>query len=74
MKMGIVSSVFIAGAVAAAIAAAPLAVASTPVVSPGGGNTTVTHRPGHTSIVVTPPGVSDARSYGEFSSPADIID
>jgi hypothetical protein len=73
MKMGIVSSAFIAGAAAAAIAAAPTAVASTPVISPGG-NTTVTQRPGHTSIVVTPPGVSDARSYGEFSSPADIID
>jgi hypothetical protein len=75
MKLGIISSVIIAGAAAAAIAAAPSAVATTPVTSPGGGgNATVTQRPGHTSIAVTPPGVSDARSYGEFSSPAAIID
>lgn len=76
MKMGIISSLFIAGAAAAAIVAAPSAVAANPDIrsTDGSGNTTTTKREGHTRIVVTPPDVSDARSYGEFTSPAEIID
>jgi len=76
MKLGIISSVFIAGAAAAAIVAAPSAVAANPSTTStdGSGTTTTTKRDGHTQITVTPPDVSDARSYGEFTSPAPIID
>jgi hypothetical protein len=76
MKLGILTSVLVTGAAAAAIAAAPAAGAANPVtVDRGGeGNATVTQRQGHVNIAVTPPDVSDARSYGEFTSPAPLID
>ena len=75
MKLGIISSVFIAGAAAAAIAAAPSAFGAAVPITPTdpGGNSTLTQRPGHVHMKVTPPDVSDARSYGEFTSPGPIV-
>lgn len=76
MKMGIISSVLIGGAAATAIIAAPSAVAANPDVrsTDSSGNATTTKRDGHTRITVTPPDVSDARSYGEYTSEWEIID
>ena len=74
MKLRYIATAIATGAAAAAIAAAPGASAATPVTSIDGGGTTTTHQtPGHVSIQVTPPHVSKARSYGEFSSPAPFF-
>lgn len=74
MKFGLITSAFIMGSAAAAIAVAPSALAATTITNPdGGANSTTTQRPGHVAIVVTPPEVSDARSYGESSTPAAIM-
>jgi hypothetical protein len=76
MKRSYVASVFITGAVAMAIAAAPSAfAAAVPVTgTDGGGGVSTTQRQGHVHIKATPPAVSDARSYGESSTPDIVID
>jgi hypothetical protein len=74
MKLRYIATVVATGAAAAAIAAAPGASAANPVTSTNtGGTTTTSQTPGHVSIQVTPPLVSKARSYGEFSSPAPFF-
>lgn len=74
MKLRYIATVLATGAAAAAIAAAPGASAASPVTSTDtGGTTTTSQTAGHVSIQVTPPNVSKARSYGEFSSPAPFF-
>ena len=75
MKMRYIATVFMTGAAAAAIAAAPSAfAAATPITSADTeSSTTLNQRPGHVAIQVAPPSVSDARSYGQFSSPAPFL-
>jgi hypothetical protein len=59
-----------AGAVAAAIASAPGAAATTTADSVG---STITKRPGHVSIHTTPPPVSLPKVWGSHSSPLFIL-
>ena len=73
MKLRYIATAIATGAAAAALAAAPGASAAIPVTSIDGGGTTTHQTPGHVSIQVTPPHVSKARSYGEFSSPAPFF-
>ncbi|WP_156425342.1 MULTISPECIES: hypothetical protein [unclassified Mycobacterium] len=73
MKLHYIATMFVTGAAAAAIAAAPSASATSTVTGPDGGASTATNqRQGHVAIQVAPPTVSDARSYGEFSSPGPL--
>lgn len=60
-------------AAAAAIAAAPIAAANPGPGIDDGTSVTINERPGHVSIQSEPPTVSDARSYGDFSSPAPFL-
>jgi hypothetical protein len=63
-----------AGLAAAAISAAPLAgAAANPSTTISGDRTTITDKQGHTAIVVQPPNVSTANSYGPFSSAWPIM-
>jgi hypothetical protein len=66
MKLHYIATLFVTGAAAAAIAAAPYASAASAV-------TSTDTRPGNVEIRVQPPTVSDARSYGQFSSPAPFL-
>jgi hypothetical protein len=66
MKLHYIATLFVTGAAAAAIAAAPSASAASAV-------TNTETRPGNVEIQVQPPTVSDARSYGQFSSPAPFF-
>jgi hypothetical protein len=74
MKLHYIATLFVTGAAAAAIAAAPSASAASVITSPAtGGSTTTNQRPGNVEIQAEPPTVSDARSYGQFSSPAPFL-
>jgi hypothetical protein len=74
MKLRYIATMLATGAAAAAIAAAPGASAANAITSTNpGGTATTTQSPGSVSIQVTPPQVSKARSYGEFSSPAPFF-
>jgi hypothetical protein len=75
MKLHYIATLFVTGAATAAIAAAPSAsAAASAITSPDtGGSTTTSQRPGHVAIQAEPPTVSDARSYGQYSSPAPIL-
>ena len=67
MKLRYVATGLMTGvAAAAAIAAAPLAAASNPATTSDNGRTTLTDKNGHSAIVVHPPNVSSANSYGPF--------
>jgi hypothetical protein len=66
MKLHYIATLFVTGTAAAAIAAAPYASAASAV-------TNTETRPGNVEIQVQPPTVSDARSYGQFSSPAPFF-
>ena len=69
-KFGFIATLIATGATALTLAAAPAAFAA--AIAPDG-TTSIDQRPGHAAIVVTPPAVSDARSYGQFSSPAPFF-
>lgn len=75
MKLHYIATLFVTGAAAAAIAAAPAASAASAITSadtrPVG--VEIDSRPGNTEVEVTPSAVSDARSYGQFSSPAPFL-
>jgi hypothetical protein len=75
MNMRHIATLILSGAAVAAIGAAPSASAAD--VSTGGDagsdRVVINSRPGNTEIRVEPPSVSDARSYGEFSSPAPLL-
>jgi hypothetical protein len=75
MKLPYIATLFATGAAAAAIAGAPAGSAASPIMSadtrPVG--VEIDSRPGNTEVEVTPPAVSDARSYGQFSSPAPFF-
>jgi hypothetical protein len=74
MKLHYIATLFVTGAAAAAIAAAPSASAASAITSPDmDGSTATNQRPGHVAIQAEPPTVSDARSYGQYSSPAPIL-
>jgi hypothetical protein len=66
MKLHYIATLLVTGAAGAAIAAAPTASAASAA-------TSTETRPGNVEIRVQPPTVSDARSYGQFSSPAPIF-
>lgn len=71
MKLHYIATLFVTGAATAAIAAAPAASAANAITSADTRPVSIQTdtRPGNTEIEVTPPNVSDARSYGPFSSP-----
>jgi hypothetical protein len=75
MKLHYVATLFVTAAAGAAIAAAPAASAASAITSadtrPNSVETDT--RPGNVEIQVAPPTVSDARSYGPFSSPAPFL-
>jgi hypothetical protein len=66
MKLHYIATLFVTGAAPSASAANPSTITDT-------GGSTITDKQGHTAVVVHPPSVSDARSYGQFSSPAPIL-
>jgi hypothetical protein len=75
MKLHYIATLFATAAAAAAVAAAPTAAAASTVTSADTRPTGVVidTRPGNTEVHVSPPAVSDARSYGQFSSPAPFL-
>lgn len=72
MKFRHIATIAITGAAAAAIAAAPTAVAA-PIAEPLSAGATITQRDGHVHIDATPDTVSPPRSYGQFSTPAPFL-
>ncbi len=62
-----------AGAVAAAIAAAPGAAAASVTTATDALGSTITQRPGHVSIHTTPPVVSPPKVWGSYSSPLFVL-
>ncbi len=62
-----------AGAVAAAIAAAPNASAADVRTCANGGGATICQSPGNAEIHTNGPQVQAPRSYGPFSSPAPFL-
>jgi hypothetical protein len=74
MKLGYIATMVMTGVAAAAIAVAPSASAANPNTGTDGGNAITTHQtPAHVAMQATPPDVSDARKYGQFSSPAPLL-
>jgi hypothetical protein len=75
MRLHYIATLFVTGAAAAAIAAAPSAFAANAVTGTDArpNSVVVDTSPGNTEIQVQPRSVSDARSYGEYSSPAHLL-
>jgi hypothetical protein len=74
MKLHYIATLFVTGAAAVAIAAAPSASAASAITKPDTGGSVHTYqRPGNVELRVEPPQVSDTRSYGQFSSPAPFL-
>jgi hypothetical protein len=75
MKLHYIATLFVTTAVGAAIAAAPTVSAANAIASADTRSVSVEidTRPGNVEIQVAPPAVSDARSYGQFSSPAPFL-
>ena len=74
MKLRYVVTGLMTGVAAAAIAAAPVAVAAAnPSTTTDSGRATVTDKQGHNAIVVHPPNVSAPSVYGPFTSPRSIM-
>ena len=74
MKFSHIATLVITGAAAAAIATAPAASAASTGVAAAPTGATITQRDGHVHIHATPPPVSEPRSYGDFASPAHLLD
>ena len=73
MTKGFIATMFMTAAAAAAIAAAPTASAAA-VPTPGiDTDSSTTQGPGSVAIQAEPPAVSDARSYGQYSTPAPFL-
>jgi hypothetical protein len=66
MKLQYIATLFVTGAAAAAVAAAPSA-------SAAGASASTNTKPGNVEIQVKPGPVSDAHSYGQFSSPVALL-
>jgi hypothetical protein len=73
MKLHYIATLFVTGAAAVAIAAAPSASAASAIATDTGGSVDTHQTPGNVELRVEPPQVSDARSYGQFSSPAPFL-
>ena len=72
MKIRYMATLLATGAAAAAIAAAPGAMAA-PITDITATGSTITQRDGHVHIDASPDAVSPPRSYGQFSSPAPFM-
>ncbi len=73
LKLRFIAPVLAGGAIAAAIAAAPAAIAADSPTCTSGGSATICQKPGHAAIDATPPQVSPPQSYGPFSSPLPFL-
>jgi hypothetical protein len=75
MKLHYIATLFVTAAAAAAIAVAPSASAASAITSADTrpSSVEIDRGPGNVEIQVAPPSVSDARSYGQFSSPAPFL-
>lgn len=75
MKLHYIATLFVTAAAGAAIAAAPAASAASAITSPDiePVGVVIDSSPGNVEVEVTPPAVSDARSYGQFSTPAPFL-
>jgi hypothetical protein len=71
MELHYITSLFVIGAAAAAVVAAPVASAAGADTRPD--RVVIDTNPGNTEIQVSPPAASEARSYGQFSSPAPFL-
>jgi hypothetical protein len=73
MRMSHIATLLAAGVTAAAIVAAPGAMAASTATDHNPLGVTITQRGGHIDIVATPPVVSPPRSYGSFPSAIPLL-
>jgi hypothetical protein len=75
MKLHYIATLFVTGAAAATITAAPTASATSAInsVETRPVSVEIDSKPGNVEVEVAPPAVSDARSYGQFSTPAPFL-
>jgi hypothetical protein len=75
MKLHYIATLFVTAAAAAAASAAPTASAASAITSSDTtpSSVVINARSGNVEVHVSPPAVSDARSYGQFSSPAPFL-